>query len=60
MYKLNNMKALLLWDWLDFGIVFKINTLMHHSNYYFAIDIQIGWLNLWVQFWRKKINKLNK
>jgi hypothetical protein len=46
------MKTLVLWDWFDFGIVLKFNKLNRLGDYKFAVDIQIAWFNLWVQFWR--------
>ena len=41
------------WDWLDFGFVLKVYAQNNIGNYHFAIDIQIAWLNLWVQCWKK-------
>jgi hypothetical protein len=46
-------KPYFIWDWYDFGIMLKINKQNNTGNYHFAIDIQIGWLNLWVQCWQK-------
>ena len=48
------MKTLVLWDWLDFGIVLKVNVLAYRADYNFAVDIQFAWLNLWIMFWKKK------
>jgi len=47
-------KPHLMWDWYDFGIVLKISKQNNIGNYHFAIDIQIAWLNLWVQCWKKQ------
>ena len=41
------------WDWLDFGLMLKISKQNNIGNYYFAIDIQIAWFNLWLQCWKK-------
>jgi len=46
-------KPILIWDWYDFGLMLKINKQNNIGKYHFAIDIQIAWLNLWVQCWRK-------
>jgi len=43
----------LIWDWLDFGLMLKVSRQNNISKYHFAIDIQIAWLNVWVQCWRK-------
>ena len=56
-YNLNIIKRFcsvtVLWDWYDFGIVFKVYRNSKHANYYISIDIQIAWLDLWLQFIRK-------
>jgi hypothetical protein len=46
-------KPTIFWDWLDFGLVLKISKQNNIGNYHFAIDIQIGWFNLWLQCWKK-------
>lgn len=46
------VKPHILWEWTDFGFVLRIYQ-MEVSQYHFAIDIQVGWLNLWIQCWRK-------
>ena len=46
-------KPHLFWDWYDFGIMLKIDKQNNIGNYHFSIDIQIGWINLWVQCWQK-------
>ena len=46
-------KPHLIWDWYDFGLVLKISKQNNIGNYHFAIDVQIAWLNLWVQCWQK-------
>lgn len=43
----------ILWDWDDFGFALILRRQNRIANYKFAIDIQIGWFNLWTQFWRK-------
>jgi hypothetical protein len=47
------MKPAILWDWYDFGLVLKISKNIGYSEYYFSVDIQIGWFNLWTQFVKK-------
>jgi len=49
-------KILVMYDWYDFGIVLRINKCSSIGNYHFAIDIQIAWFNIWLQFWKKKNN----
>ena len=46
-------KPNLLWDWLDFGFMLRINKQNNISEYHFAIDIQVFWLNLWIECWLK-------
>lgn len=47
-------KVNILWDWYDFGIMFRIYKLTTKTaSHYFSIDIQILWLNLWLRFWKK-------
>jgi len=41
------------WDWLDFGLVLKVYKQNNIGRYHFVIDIQIAWLNLWLQCWKK-------
>ena len=43
----------LLNDWFDFGFMFRIYKNSKFANYYFSVDIQIMWLNLWMRFIRK-------
>lgn len=47
------IKLAILWDWYDFGLVLKISKNTEFSNYWFSIDIQVGWFNLWTQFIKK-------
>ena len=42
-----------MWDWFDFGLMLRIYKNMKHVNYYMSIDIQIAWLNLWIQVAQK-------
>lgn len=46
-------KPTILWDWLDFGLMFRVYKQNETSRYQFAIDIQIAWFNLWLQCWKK-------
>jgi hypothetical protein len=49
------INPMIIWDWADFGICLTINKLTKSSDYKFAIDFQIGWFNLWTQFWKKPL-----
>jgi len=51
------IKTLILWDWDDFGIALILRKQSSIGQYKFAIDFQIGWFNLWTQFWRKSLSK---
>jgi hypothetical protein len=53
-------KPTIFWDWLDFGLVLKVYKQNNIGNYHFAIDIQIGWLNLWLQCWQEKLMLTNR
>jgi hypothetical protein len=46
-------KPNIFWDWRDFGLVLKVYKQNNIGRYYFAIDIQIAWFNLWLQCWKK-------
>jgi len=46
-------KPHIIWDWLDFGFVLKVNKQNNIGKYHFAIDIQVLWLNLWIECWLK-------
>jgi hypothetical protein len=43
------MKVDLLWDWFDFGLMFRVFKNAIHAKYKVTIDIQIAWLNIWIQ-----------
>ena len=46
-------KPHVLWDWFDFGFMLKVNKQNNIGKYHFAIDIQLLWLNLWIECWLK-------
>ena len=50
-------KTYLIWDLYEFGLMLKINKQDNIGKYHFSIDMQILWLNIWTQCWRK--NKFN-
>ena len=54
--KIKNMKINYIWDWSDFGIMFRVFKGMKYSNYYGIIDIQFGWLNIWIEVFKRNIN----
>ena len=37
------------WDWTDFGIMFRFVKAWKHTDSYGFIDMQFGWLNVWIQ-----------
>ena len=47
-------KIILIWDWLDFGIMLRIYKTSELSDYKLCLDIQILWINIWMQFFKKK------
>lgn len=48
------MEITFLWDWFDFGFMLRFFKNTKHGNYHMSIDIQFGWLNIWVQLIKKK------
>jgi hypothetical protein len=48
------MKVNLLWDWTDFGIMFRVFKNSKHGDYYMSIDIQFAWLNIWIETFKKE------
>jgi hypothetical protein len=48
-----NMKIYLMFDWVDFGVMFRVYKNFGPSKFLFSIDIQIAWLNIWMQLIRK-------
>lgn len=50
------MRILFLWDWLDFGLVLRIYKNTSFSDYRMSLDIQLGWLNIWITLLRKGNN----
>lgn len=43
-----------LFDWCDFGFVFKIFRNSKFCDYYLSIDLQILWFNLWITLFKKE------
>lgn len=48
------MRTMILWDWFDFGIMFRLYKNTKNAQHYMTIDIQIAWLNLWILTFKKK------
>ena len=48
------IRILFIWDWLDFGIMLRIYKTSELSDYILCIDIQILWLNIWMQCFKRK------
>jgi hypothetical protein len=46
-------KPCIMWEWDDFGIMFRIFRNTGMGEYYISIDIQILWCNLWLQCFKK-------
>ena len=47
------MKIKILWQWTDIALCVKIYKQSDFSDYNVGIDIQILFLNLWIQCFRK-------
>ena len=52
-------KIIILLDFTDFGIMFRIYKNSNLVDYHISIDIQIAFVNIWIQL-LKKINVKNK
>jgi len=50
------MRLNFLWDWTDFGIMFRVFRNHKHREYYASIDIQIAWLDIWIEIIKNKQN----
>jgi hypothetical protein len=48
------LKPAIFWKWTDIAICFRVYQPADFADYHIAIDIQILWFNLWVQFFKKK------
>lgn len=46
-------KPAILWDWTDIALCFRVYKQTDIADYHIAIDIQILWLNIWTQCFRK-------
>lgn len=51
---MKHIKFDILWDWWHIGFMFLIYKFIKSADYYFCIDIQILWFNLWIQLWKRK------
>lgn len=47
------MKTIVFWDWWDFGIMFRVYRSNEIARYEFQLDIQVAWLNLWINCWKR-------
>lgn len=54
---MSHMKIKMIWLWSEFGLGFKIYKAIRYADYYFLIDIIIGWFNIWISLKRKFKNK---
>ena len=48
------MRTTFLWDWFDFGVMFRVFKNTKHAEHYVSIDIQSAWLNVWIQIFKKE------
>lgn len=44
----------LLWSWTDVAVCLRIYKQSEFTDYYVGIDIQLLWLNIWIQCFKKK------
>ena len=47
------IKPKILWQWTDIAICLRVYKQSYFSDYNIGVDIQILWLNLWIQCFRK-------
>ena len=47
------IKPSILWQWIDIAICLRVYKQSNFANYNIGVDIQILWLNLWIQCFRK-------
>ena len=46
-------KPAILWEWTDIALCFRVYQQTKFSDYHIGIDIQVLWLNIWVQCFKK-------
>lgn len=46
-------KPVIFWEWTDIALCLRIYQQTKFSNYYIGVDIQVLWLNIWVQCLKK-------
>ena len=46
-------KPAILWEWTDIALCFRVYQQSKFSDYHIGVDIQLLWLNIWVQCFRK-------
>jgi len=49
-------KITFFWEWTDCGLCFRIYKQTEFSDYYLGIGIQILWLDIWIQLFKKTNN----
>lgn len=42
------------WEWDDFGIMLRVFKNTKSSKYLLSLDIQVAWLNVWIQVIKKE------
>lgn len=50
------MKINFLWDWFDFGVMVRVFKNADGREYKVSIDIQIAWLDIWIEIIKNKQN----
>ena len=49
----NYVNPCIFWEWTDMAFCFRIYKLTNLSEYHVGVDIQIIWLNIWIQCLKK-------
>lgn len=46
-------KPSILFSWTDFALCFRVYKQSQFADYHIGIDVQIAWVNIWLQFVKK-------
>ena len=52
-HRVKKIKPAIIWQWTDIAICLRVYKQSDFANYHIGVDIQILWLNLWIQCFRK-------
>ncbi len=47
------LKFSVVWEWTDIALCFRIYQQSEFSDHHIGIDIQVLWLNVWIECFRK-------